>query len=44
MVASIDNQIDAMYYELEHQAWSTDQPEFQANLAKLRARIASQKQ
>jgi len=41
MVASIDNQIDAMYFELEHQAWSTDQPEFQANLAKLRARISS---
>ena len=31
----------AMYYELEHQAWSTDQPEFQANLAKLREKIAS---
>jgi enoyl-CoA hydratase len=40
-VANIDNQRDAMLYELEHQAWSTDQPEFQANLAKLRAKISS---
>ncbi len=40
-VADIDNQQAAMLYELEHQAWSTEQPDFQANLAKLRARIAS---
>ncbi len=39
--ADIDNQRAAMLYELEHQAWSTEQPEFQANLAKLRAKIAS---
>ncbi|MCC6433925.1 MAG: enoyl-CoA hydratase [Acidimicrobiales bacterium] len=40
-VANIDNQQDAMQYELTHQAWSTEQPEFQANLAKLRAKISS---
>lgn len=40
-VADITDQRDAMLYELEHQAWSTEQPEFQANLAKLRAKITS---
>ncbi len=40
-VADIATQQDAMLYELQHQAWSTEQPEFQANLAKLRAKITS---
>lgn len=40
-VADIDSQEAAMLYELDHQAWSVEQPEFQANLAKLKAKITS---
>ena len=36
-----DDHREAMLRELDPQAWSTEQPHFQATLAKLRERISS---
>src|SRR5215211_4439115 len=40
-ISSIDDHREAMLKELDPQAWSTEQPHFQATLAKLRERISS---
>jgi enoyl-CoA hydratase len=40
-IGSIDDHREAMLRELDPQAWSTEQPHFQATLAKLRERISS---
>ena len=40
-ISAIDDHHDAMMMELEPQAWSTEQPHFQATLAKLKAAIST---
>lgn len=42
-IGSIDDHREALMWELEPQAWSTEQPHFQATLAALKARISSTK-
>jgi enoyl-CoA hydratase len=42
-VAAIDEHDDAVRLELDPQAWSVEQPAFQAGLAKLRERMANKK-
>ena len=42
-VASIDDHDEAMHRELDPQVWSASQPEFEKNLAALKARISSKK-
>lgn len=42
-IPAIDDHLEAMMMELEPQAWSTEQPHFQATLAKLKAAITTKK-